>query len=148
MKINWGTGIVIAFVFFMSFILFFVFRVQSDRKYDNELVVQEYYKEERGLEGKMDKENSAIALHDNFRIENTPKAIKIVFPETMDVHKITGKVSLYRPSDQRLDFEVPISLSSPYLLIPKQDLAGGRWDITVDWQYEGKGYMKTEMFNL
>ena len=39
MKINWGTGIVIAFALFMSFILFFVFKVQSDSKYDNELDV-------------------------------------------------------------------------------------------------------------
>jgi len=43
-KINWGTAIVIAFALFMSFILFFVFKVQSDSKYDNELVTEEYYK--------------------------------------------------------------------------------------------------------
>ena len=44
MKINWGTGIVIAFALFISFILYFVFTVQSNSKYDNELVVEEYYK--------------------------------------------------------------------------------------------------------
>ena len=41
MKINWGTGIVIAFALFISFILYFVFSVQSNSKYDNELVVEE-----------------------------------------------------------------------------------------------------------
>ena len=41
MNINWGKGIVIAFVLFMSFILYFVIKVQSDDKYDNELVTQE-----------------------------------------------------------------------------------------------------------
>ena len=46
MKINWGTGIVIAFALFMSFILYFVFKVQSDSKYDNELVTEDYYKKE------------------------------------------------------------------------------------------------------
>ena len=44
MKISWGTGIVIAFGLFITFILYFVFTVQSDSKYDNELVVDEYYK--------------------------------------------------------------------------------------------------------
>ena len=34
MKINWGTGVVIAFALFMSFILYFVFKVQSNSKYD------------------------------------------------------------------------------------------------------------------
>lgn len=148
MKINWGTGIVIAFGLFMSFILFFVFRVQSDHKYDNELVVEEYYKQERGLQAKLDKELNAAALQQKVRVENTPEAIKIIFPEGFDIDKIKGKVSLYRPSDQKLDFEVPISLSAPHLLIPKSDLAGGRWDITIDWDYEGKGYISKEMLTL
>ena len=49
MKINWGTAVVIAFALFMSFILYFVFKVQSDSKYDNELVVEKYYLEEQNL---------------------------------------------------------------------------------------------------
>ena len=46
MKINWGTGIIIAFGLFMAFILSFVYKVQSNQKYDNELVTEEYYKKE------------------------------------------------------------------------------------------------------
>lgn len=148
MKINWGTGIVIAFALFMAFILFFVFRVQSDSKYDNELVVEDYYKQERGLQAALDREQNAAGLQHKVQVEATQEAIKITFPEGFDIHKINGKVSLYRPSDQRLDFEIPISLSTPYLLIPKNKLAGGRWDITIDWQYEGKGYMSKEMLFL
>ena len=41
-KINWGTAIILAFGLFMTFILYFVFKVQSNSKYDNELVVDEY----------------------------------------------------------------------------------------------------------
>jgi len=148
MKINWGTGIVIAFALFMAFILFFVFRVQSDSKYDNELVVDEYYKQERGLQAVLDKEQNAALLEHNIQVENIAEAIKITFPKGFDPVKISGKVSFYRPSDKKLDFEVPISLSMPYLLIPKNDLAGGRWDITIDWQYEGKGYMSRDMLSL
>jgi hypothetical protein len=149
MKINWGTGIIMAFALFMGFILFFVFRVQSDHKYDNELVVEEYYKQERGLEAVLGKEQNAAGLTQKVQIDNSDKqVIKITFPDGFDITKIKGKVSLYRPSDQRLDFEIPISLSKPYLLIPKSDLAGGRWDITVDWQYNGRGYLNKEMLNL
>lgn len=148
MKISWGTGIVIAFGLFMSFILFFVFRVQSDSKYDNELVVEDYYKQERVLESRLEKEQNAALLEHKIQILNTAETIKIVFPEGFDPEKISGKVSLYRPSAQKLDFEIPISLSSPYLLIPKSGLAGGRWDILVDWQYQGKNYLSKEMLNL
>ena len=148
MKIHWGTGIVIAFTLFIAFILFFVFKVQSDSKYDNELVVEEYYKQERSLQGQLDKEQNSVDLVHKLEIENNPDAIKITFPEEFDIKKIEGKVSLYRPSDQKLDFETPISLSTHHLLIPKSDLAGGRWDITIDWQYEGTGYINKKMLNL
>lgn len=148
MKISWGTGIVIAFGLFMSFILFFVFRVQSDSKYDNELVVEDYYKQERVLQARLEKEQNAADLEHKIQIINDGKAIKITFPEGFAPEKISGKVSLYRPSAQKLDFEIPISLSSPYLLIPKSGLAGGRWDIIVDWQHNGKKYLSKEMLNL
>lgn len=148
MKISWGTGIVIAFGLFMSFILFFVFRVQSDSKYDNELVVEDYYKQERVLETRLEKEQNSADLEHKIQILSTGEAIKIIFPEGFDPTKVSGKVSLYRPSAQKLDFETPISLSAPYLLIPKSGLAGGRWDIIVDWQYNGKKYLSKEMLNL
>ena len=46
MKFNWGTGVIIGFGTFMAFILSFVFLVQSNSKYDNELVADDYYKQE------------------------------------------------------------------------------------------------------
>lgn len=148
MKINWGTGIVIAFALFISFILFFVFKVQSDPAYDNELVVQQYYKQERGLEAELGKEQNAAALTQKVAVETTGNNIKITFPQGFNPNKIKGKVSLYRPSSQGLDNEISILLSAPYMLIPKSNLAGGRWDITINWEYEGKGYINKEMLNL
>lgn len=148
MKISWGTGIVIAFGLFMSFILFFVFRVQSDSKYDNELVVEEYYKQERSLEDRLGMEQNAASLEQQVQIINTADAIEVIFPDGFDYTKIKGKVSLYRPSNQKLDFEKPISLTGNRLLIPTTDLAGGRWDITIEWDYEGKGYINKKMLTL
>jgi len=144
MKINWGTGIVIAIVLFMGFILFFVMSVQANHKYDNELVVEEYYKQERVLQKKIDKEENAAALATNVMVATTAEGIKITFPNGFDFTIIKGKVSLYRPSSRKLDFEIPISLSAPYMLIPKSVLAGGRWDITIDWTCKGKAYLSSE----
>jgi len=144
MKINWGTGIVIAFALFMSFILYFVFKVQSDSKYDNELVVEDYYKQELAYTKQMDKEQNAQNMSVKVLISRVEEGIAIDFPKELDITKIKGKVSLYRPSNQKLDFEVPISLSSPHLLIPKSNLVGGLWGISIDWNYEGKEYLKRE----
>lgn len=144
MKINWGTGIVIAFVLFMSFILFFVIRVQSNSKYDNELVTEEYYKKEATVQNEIEKQQNALELVDKITFNKTDEGILISFPKDFNPKNIKGNVSLYRPSDQKLDFEMPISISSPYLLIPKNSLVGGLWDITIDWSYNSKEYMNKE----
>lgn len=148
MKINWGWSIVIAFGLFMAFILYFVFKVQSDSKYDNELVIDDYYKQERLLQNQIEKEQNAMNLDIALEIKNNADSIVVVFPSAFKPENIKGKVSLYRPSNQKLDFEIPISITAPYLLIPKSDLAGGRWDITVEWEYDGKGYINKKELML
>ncbi len=148
MKWNWGKGIVVAIALFMSFILYFVITAQSNSKYDNEMVVNEYYKQEMQLQGAIDKQNNANTLKEKVTLNTNPQGVEINFPSTFDASKIKGKVSLYRPSNQKLDFEIPISLSGPHLLIPIQNLVGGRWDISIDWQYEDKAYLSVHKINL
>ena len=145
MKINWGTGIVIAFALFMSFILYFVFKVQSNSKYDNELVVEEYYKHDAKFGEEMLRIQNAQDLKLKPIITVNSDTISIEFPSVFISKDIKGKVSLYRPSNKKLDFEIPISLSSSTLLIPKQRLVGGRWDINMEWQYNEKSYLTKEV---
>ncbi|SHF73946.1 FixH protein [Flavobacterium segetis] len=145
MKINWGTAIVIAFSIFISFILYFVIKVQSDSKYDNDLVVEEYYKYDANFGDEMKRVQNAEDLVAKPVISLTTTGVTIVFPDTFVPKNIKGKVSLYRPSNKKLDFEIPISLSdATTLLIPKKSLAGGRWDINMEWQYGGKSYLSKE----
>ena len=144
MKINWGTAIVIAFGLFMTFILYFVFKVQSDSKYDNELVTEDYYKKEQQVQGDIEKQQSANKLEHKVVVKKSEEGLTIVFPSEFDYKNIKGKVSLYRPSSQKLDFEIPISLSSSNLLIPNSNLVGGLWDISIDWTYENSKYLNKE----
>ena len=138
MKINWGTAVVIAFVCFAAFILTFVFLATTQKKYDHELVTQNYYEQEIHLQNDIDSQNLANKLQYNLEISSSNKGVLIHFPDQTSFIKITGIVSFYRPSDQRLDFEIPISLSSSKMLIPDEVLAGGRWDVKIRWHYEGQ----------
>lgn len=144
MKINWGTGIVIAFGLFMTFILFFVFKVQTNSKYDNELVVEDYYQQELKVQGNIEKTQNANALEEKVTISKSEEGITVQFPTKFDFQNIKGKVSLYRPSNQKLDFEIPISMSTSHLLIPKSNLVGGLWDITIEWEYNDVNYLNKE----
>ena len=144
MKLNWGTSIVIAFGLFMSFILFFVVKVQTNSKYDNELVVKEYYKHDATFGNELAMMQRTHELKQQPVVTKTEEGIQIQFPASYNASNTKGIVSLYRSSNQKLDFEVPISLSGSTLLIPKKSLVGGRWDINMDWQYEGKSYLTKE----
>jgi len=141
MKINWGTGIVLAFIGFMCFIMYFVVKVNTDKKYDHDLVTDDYYKEELEYQNDINKESNAKDLTENISLTKTENGILIAFPETFTINNISGKVFLYRPSNKQLDFEMPISLSNHNLLIPDKRLLDGRWNIKVDWQYNGKSYL-------
>ena len=143
-KIGWGTSIVIAFALFLSFILFFVIKVQSDSKYDNDLVVEEYYKKDALYGEDYIKMQNVQDLPEKPQVTQKGDSIEIKFPAAFVPKNIQGKVSFYRPSNKKLDFQVPISLSKPSLLIPKLNLVGGRWDIFIDWEYQSKSYKMKE----
>ena len=144
MKINWGTGIVIAFVLFIAFIMYFVINMNLNKKYDHDLVTEDYYQEELLHQNEIDKVDNAKELKENVSWEKTEDGILISFPKELDYTNITGNVFLYRPSNKKLDSEIPISLSDHYLLIPKTSLLDGRWNIKVDWKYDGKSYLYKE----
>jgi len=145
MKINWGTGIVIAFALFMSFILYFVFEVQSNSKYDNDLVVEEYYKHDSHFQDEMARIQNAHDLQQRPSITYTENGVKIAFPATFENDKIKGNVSLYRPSNKKFDFNTQIALTNSSLLIPQKKLIKGRWDVNMEWEYKGTKYLSKEV---
>lgn len=144
MKLNWGKSIVLAFALFMSFILYFIIKVQSNSKYDNELVVDEYYKHDAHYSDELAKIQNAQDLSEKPTIALTEKGVLITYPQSFKTKAIKGKVSLYRPSAKQMDFEFPLQLSNSVMLIPKADFAGGNWDMTLSWSYQGKEYISKQ----
>ena len=141
MKFNWGTGIILAFIGFISFIMYFIISMNTNDKYDHDLVSEDYYEQELEYQNDINKEENSKTLVQNISWKKTDEGILIMFPETLEVKKITGNVFLYRPSNKKFDFETTISLSNHNLLIPDKRLLDGRWNIKIYWQYNGKSYL-------
>ncbi|WP_044397470.1 FixH family protein [Lacinutrix sp. Hel_I_90] len=141
MRFNWGTGIVIAFVLFISFIMYFVINMNINKKYDHDLVVEDYYAQELLYQNDINKEENAKNLSQNLSLEQTEEGLLIKFPETLELAEISGKMFLYRPSNKQFDFEIDISLSDYHLLIPDKRLLDGRWNIKIDWKHKGQDYL-------
>ena len=141
MKINWGTGIVIAFVCFIGFILYLVVNMVVDDKYQHELVVDDYYKQELTLQDDINKERNSQTLAENLSWEHTNDGILITFPTSINESGISGTVYLYRPSKKSLDFQLPLVLNNHSILIPKDRLVDGRWNLSVDWKNNDSSYL-------
>ena len=144
MKINWGTGIVLAFIGFISFILYFIITINVNDKFDTQLVIEDYYKEELTFQSDIDKLHNATNLNENISYIRSVEGLVLNFPSDIDINKFTVNVFLYRPSNKQLDFDTTISLSDHYLLIPDKRLVDGSWNIEVDWQYNGQSYLYKE----
>ncbi|OSY87989.1 cytochrome Cbb3 oxidase maturation protein CcoH [Tenacibaculum holothuriorum] len=144
MKINWGTGIVIAIIGFITFIMYYVVTMTTSKSFDHDLVTDKYYQKELSYQQEINALKNAADLKENISIRKTEKGLFINFPEDFDINKIRGKVFLYRPSNKQLDFELPISLSNNYLLVPENRLLGGRWNIEVSWKYQDKNFLFKE----
>ncbi len=144
MKINWGTGILIAFAVFISFILFFVIRMSTDDRAHHDLVTEDYYKAELNYQSEINAETNARDAKNPIKINRTTEGLLLEFPKEYRSDAVIGTVSLYRPSNKLLDFDVSLRLSDLHLLIPDKRLLDGRWDIKVSWEYEGKKYLHKE----
>jgi len=148
MKFNWGTGIAGGIICFMTFILQYVIRVQFNDRYNNELVTENYYQKESEVNSNRLKAENARTLGNSLRIAATAGGIELYFPENIRAAEVTGSVSLYRPSNEKLDQVIPLKLTSAQLLIPHKQLASGRWDVTLEYRYEGRNYLKNETLML
>ncbi|PIB38743.1 FixH family protein [Maribacter sp. 4G9] len=144
MKINWGTGIVLAFIGFIGFIMFFVVRMSTDTRANHDLVTEDYYRQELAYQKEIDAQNNANKDINQVEVNKSANGLEIVFPIKLNPKEIEGTVSLYRPSNKQLDFDLPISLSNNHLLIPDNRLLDGRWDIKIRWNYNGTEYLHKE----
>lgn len=146
MKLNWGTGIILAFAAFIAFILYFVVLASTDQRANHDLVTDNYYEDELGYQQDIDA--MANARDANFRIivSKNNGGIAILFPESLDGEDIKGTIALYRPSNKKLDFELPILLVDSQMSVPAARLPEGRWNLTVRWKLKDKDYLIKESF--
>lgn len=131
MKIGWGTGITL---FYISFVLTFLFILKKSKEFDHSLVVSDYYKHDLNYQAHYEKLSNSEALQNPLKVKmrRESETLEIVFPK--GIEDIQGTVLLFRPSDQAMDFLVPIRVSKKNIQsISTKELAKGLWTIKVNW---------------
>lgn len=149
MRWNWGTGVVIAFVLFISFIMYFVVRTNTDSSLEHDLVTEEYYKKELQYQQQLSEEQRSVDEGMEVEIEVFPEGLRIEFPASIPAEEISGRIELYRPSDKNLDRQWPLeNIHDQVYLLHRTLLAEGRWDVNVVWTWKGNTYRTRKAIHL
>jgi hypothetical protein len=133
---NFGKWIVVAFIFFAGFIATLVTVCVCQ---DVPLVTGEYYKEELKYQEQIDRLNNAGALTDIPVITINKKQLQLDYSLLPMVRN--ARVSLFRPSDPRLDQDFIIqesSATSQTFEIRKPQ--AGLYRAKMTWEQAGKEY--------
>jgi len=144
LKFTWGTGIFLAMLAFMIFILSFVYKSIAMDEYQHELVSEDYYKDELHYQEEIDKLNNSNTLSQNIKLANSKEGILVSFPKDIEQTSIIGSIYLQRLSNEKLDFTEEIKLTDHHQLIPDEKLVSGKWMVIIDWTNEQEKYLFKE----
>lgn len=135
---NWGKGIIIAMGAFMSFILFMAFTLMSK---STDLESEDYYKKEIEYEQEMNALKNASQLKENAKIDLTEDYVVIVLPTKEQVSNV--QIALFRPDNKKKD-KLLNENNSKTIMIAKNTLLKGRYNIAINYEVNGKKILQKE----
>ncbi|HEY4650915.1 MAG TPA: FixH family protein [Pontibacter sp.] len=138
----WPYMIVLAMVLFMGYIAMFVYKAMNQ---DVDLVSKDYYQQEVQYQQQIDKVRRTQALGDVMLNYNADQhAILLQLPATYAGKSLTGTITLFRPSDDTMDKQLPLQLGRDQSqLLETADLQSGLWKVRVDFS-DGEATYYTE----
>jgi hypothetical protein len=147
MKLNWGSGIAIFYIIFVSAMISMVVKSCQNQHH---LVEEEYYQKDLGYEGFRLKRANGESLKKEISTQYiaASKELQVNFPE--DLEKVTGELKLYRPSNKFMDKKYTIKLDSSNSMKIKlgDQFRQGLWKIQLDWLNKNVPYYNELDFSI
>ena len=136
---NWGYKITVAYIAFITFIMYMVVQAFGQ---DIDLVTKDYYAQEIAYETKMVRKANALHAEEQVEVKQTLQEIIIKIPGGAGT---SGEIHFYHPSQQIFDrrFEIDLDSKSEQQ-ISKEEIVSGHYRINVSWEQDGKEYFKQE----
>ncbi len=140
---DWGKGILVTIIAFVSFILVLV--TISIRQDDIHLVTENYYEEEIKYQEHIQREKATASLgRDVLLLDSHAKVIRLDLPIGAE-----GSLHFFRPSDARLDRKIPIRITNlGGSEIPLGSLLPGYWRVQLNWTENGVNYYQEKKIAL
>ncbi len=130
------TGFFIVAIIFIATFIAFAVRQRED------LVSADYYEREVRYQSQLDSMNrsQSLAAQSVVTFEPALQTIVITLP-VAQTQGATGNIHLYRPSDARLDRELPLTLNAAGVQhLDTKALSDGLWKVRVKWNANGQEY--------
>jgi hypothetical protein len=134
---NWGKGIVLAFVLFAVFLAVMITIMMRQ---DVGLVSQNYYRDDVNFQEQYDRKHNAeqLELKPVISVEQN-EFLKVYFPSTSYIEG--GTIKLFRPSSEKLDQNFRLTPSADSIQVFRlQHIERGTYRVKMDWKMEGKEF--------
>ncbi|WP_439880109.1 FixH family protein [Pontibacter sp. MBLB2868] len=143
----WPYAIIVAMVMFMSYIAMFVYKAMNQ---DVDLVSKDYYEQEIKYQDHINMVGRTKAAGDvAIAFHPEKQDIIIQLPDHFKGQSITGKINLFRPSDEELDQELPLQLGRDLSqLIETKELQQGRWKVRITFTVEQETYFAEQTIQV
>ena len=137
MKFNWGHGIFLFYVFFVSTLVVVVIK---SRTFDNSLVDENYYARDINYQQEFDRRLNSNKLAVPLRMVTNDGGYVLQFP-TRGAGRVAGTVHLYRPSSSNDDRWLPLAVGEDgAMLLPLKGMNPGHYSAIVEWSSGGVDY--------
>ncbi|MFK8045971.1 MAG: FixH family protein [Crocinitomicaceae bacterium] len=137
MKFNWGHGITIAIIAFISFIVYIVIQTFS---LNADLIQDDFYEEEIRTNEKKLMGQNYDKLSNKIQIKKAEEGVLILFPT--ELKNASGKIQFYRRDDKRLDKFFSIQMDSLNIQQLKYDeFLKGSYDIKIECEKDKTKYL-------
>lgn len=147
MKLNWGKSIVLAMILFIGFIMYMVVTMITDKAYDHDMVVEEYYKKEQTLNEKLESQNNGETVKKFINFQANTKGLLVSMSEELnDISN--SNVSAYRASDKSKDFTSVLKFSDKNEALVQRELIPGLWQFTLSFSINDKDFLITKTLNV
>ena len=139
-RANWPYAIIATFILFAGYIGSMVYRAMRT---DVDLVSADYYRQELAYQQRMESVARTAALPAPVQLTHDAalQRLTLQLPATMAGQAVQGQIHFFRPSDQKLDFSLPLQAASDApQFINTAKLQPGYWRVRLYFTAGGQVY--------
>ena len=140
---NWGKGLTIVIIAFMSFILYMVITLMT--KGNADLVSEDYYKKEIEYEKEIRALKNTEASKEKVVIMDKGDFIIFQFPTTKNIENI--EIQLLRPNNDKKDVTVT-EKNTKNVMIEKKKLEKGIYKASIHYTSQGQRFLQKEELKI